>query len=188
MCFDELITMEKIIQLKAKHVKIDTLVLKNLLQTEIVDEIKRNQDHQRFHEDESKIKELTSKLTIMEEKLCAGTQNWEHKNNELTKHNIYLGKLEAGKKKFLQEIKQLEEKRNNLKSFKPNLQDQQVLELGKKKLKLYKKLTRIQWDYEAIKHNVKGCILFQYLRITCHMQLMTHTHITHIKQHAEHTL
>lgn len=41
--------MEKIIQLKAKHVKIDTLVLKNLLQTEIVDEIKRNQDHQRFH-------------------------------------------------------------------------------------------------------------------------------------------
>lgn len=41
------------------------------------------------------------------------------------------GKLEAERKKFLQEIKQLEEKRNNLRSFKPNLQDQQVLELGK---------------------------------------------------------
>lgn len=36
--------MEKIMQLKAKHIKIDTLVLKNLLQTEIQDETKRNQD------------------------------------------------------------------------------------------------------------------------------------------------
>ncbi|KMQ84203.1 hypothetical protein RF55_18206, partial [Lasius niger] len=148
--------MEKI-KLKAKHVKTDTLVLKNLLQTEILDEIKRNQDHQRFNnEDEFKIKELTSKLSIMEEKLCTGTQNWEHKNNELSKHNAYLGKLEAERKKFLQEIKQLEEKRNNLRSFKPNLQDQQVLELGKKKLKLYKDLTRMQWDYEAARHSIKG--------------------------------
>jgi len=35
------------------------------------------------------------------------------------------------KKKLLQEIKQLEERRNNLKSAKPNLQDQQLLEQGK---------------------------------------------------------
>lgn len=48
MCFDESI-MEKIIQLKAKHIKTDTLVLKNLLQTEIVDETKRNQDQQQFN-------------------------------------------------------------------------------------------------------------------------------------------
>ncbi|XP_029166383.1 uncharacterized protein LOC114937140 [Nylanderia fulva] len=158
LCFGELITMEKIIQLQEKRVKIDTLVVKNLWQTEIVDETKRNQDHERFHEDESKIKELTLKLTVMEEKLCPETQNLEHKNNELTKHNTYLEKLEAERKKFLQEIKEMEEKRNNLKSFKPNLQDQQVLELGKKKLKLYKKLTRVQWDYEATKHSVKGYV------------------------------
>jgi len=35
------------------------------------------------------------------------------------------------RKEFLQEIKQLEEKRDNLKSYKPNLQDQQMLELGR---------------------------------------------------------
>lgn len=87
------------------------------------------------------------------------------------------------KKKLLQEITQLEGKRNILKSAKPNLQDQQVLEQGKyvlcilmlfqsfisvvislfcrKKLKLYKDLTKIQWDYEAcMKHDIKGCILF----------------------------
>jgi len=40
--------MEKIIQLKAMHIKTDTLVLKNLLQTEIVDKNKKNQDQQRF--------------------------------------------------------------------------------------------------------------------------------------------
>lgn len=90
------------------------------------------------------------------------------------------------KKKLLQEIKQLEGKRNSLRSAKPNLQDQQLLEQGKyvfyilmcscpfivlslfcsiyrKKLKLYKDLTKIQWDYEATKYGIKGCILlFKY--------------------------
>jgi len=41
--------MEKIIQLKTKHIKTDTLVLQNLLQTEIVDETKRNQDRLQFN-------------------------------------------------------------------------------------------------------------------------------------------
>lgn len=98
----------------------------------------------------------------------------EPKNNELRKHNSYLEKLEIERKMLLQEIKQLEEKQNNLKYFKPNLQDQQMLEVGryysiltyfyffyhdlfyKKKLKLYKDLTKIQWDYEAAKHSVRG--------------------------------
>lgn len=41
--------MEKIIQLKAKHIKTDTLVLENLLQTEIVDKNKEDHDQQRFN-------------------------------------------------------------------------------------------------------------------------------------------
>ncbi|GAB1867667.1 hypothetical protein CAJAP_08746 [Camponotus japonicus] len=123
-----------------------------------------------WKEDESKIKELTSKLAVMEEKQYTGTQNLEHKNNELRKHNIYLGELEVERKKLLQEIKQLEEKQNNLKSFKPNLQDQQVLELGRKKLKLYKDLTKIQWDYEAAKHSVIGYVSnkYDYIRHFCY--------------------
>ncbi|GAB1866291.1 hypothetical protein CAJAP_07370 [Camponotus japonicus] len=162
--------MEKIIQLKAMHIKTDTLVLKNLLQIEIVDKNKKNQDEQRFSEHESKIKELTSKLAVMKEKQYTATQNLEHKNNELCKHNIYLEKLEVERKEFLQEIKQLEEKRDNLKSYKPNLQDQQMLELGRKKLKLYKDLTRIQWDYEATKHSVKGYVSnnYDYIHHFCH--------------------
>lgn len=43
-----------------------------------------------FTEDESKIKELTSKLAVMEEKQYTETRNLEYKNNELRKHNIYL--------------------------------------------------------------------------------------------------
>ncbi|XP_072755834.1 uncharacterized protein [Anoplolepis gracilipes] len=161
---------EKIIQLKAKHVKIDMLVLKSLLEAENDDEIKRNEDQQQINEDKSKIKTLTSKLAVFEEKLCTETRNLEHKNNELSKHNTYLGKLETERNKFLQEIRQLEEKRNNLRSFKPNLQDQQVLELGKKKLKIYKDLTRIQWDYEATKHSIKGYVSnkYDYIHYFCH--------------------
>lgn len=41
--------MEKMIQLKAKHVKIDTLVLQNLLHAEIVDKIDKSQNQQRFN-------------------------------------------------------------------------------------------------------------------------------------------
>ncbi|KAL6443484.1 hypothetical protein ACFW04_001572 [Cataglyphis niger] len=161
--------MEKIIQLKAKHVKIDTLVLQNLLQAESIDKINRSQN-QRFNEDEFKIEELTSKVAVIEEKQYTETQNLEHKNNELSKHNVSLAKIEVERKKFLQEIKQLEEKRNNLRSFKPNLSDQQLLELGKKKLKLYKNLTKIQWDYEATKHSITGYVSNKcdYIHYFCH--------------------
>ncbi|EFN63909.1 hypothetical protein EAG_14996 [Camponotus floridanus] len=76
----------------------------------------------------------------MKEKQYTATQNLEHKNNELCKHNIYLEKVQAEKKALLQEIKQLEEKRDNLKSYKPNLQDQQLLEQGSGIMKLQNKV------------------------------------------------
>jgi len=43
-----------------------------------------------FSEDETKIKELTSKLTAMKETLHMETQTLEHKNNELLKEKDYL--------------------------------------------------------------------------------------------------
>ncbi|XP_024869475.1 uncharacterized protein LOC112453140 [Temnothorax curvispinosus] len=145
--------------LKKKFVNVDTSTLQQLLlsKAEIVDEIKRNQD-QRFIEDETKIKELTSKLDVMKETLYTETQTLEQKNDELSREKVYLEELEAERKKLLQELKQLEGKRNSLRSAKPNLQDQQVLEQGKKKLKLYKDFTKIQWDYEATKFGIKGYV------------------------------
>lgn len=92
--------------------------------------------------------------------------------------------LETERRKSSQDLKQLEAKRDSLRCVKPNVQDQQVLEEGRyvlylhkvalflnciiivlficysKKLKLYKKLTRIRWDYEALQHSIQGCILF----------------------------
>jgi len=157
--------------LKTKLVETDESALKQLLLSKagIVNEIKKSQD-QRFNEDETKIKELTAKLATMKDMLCTETQILEHKNNELLKEKSYLEELETEKKKLLQEIKQLEGKRNNLRSAKPNLQDQQVLEQGKKKLKLYKELTKIQWDYEATKHSIKGYVSNKrdYVRHFCY--------------------
>ncbi|XP_011151971.2 uncharacterized protein LOC105190757 [Harpegnathos saltator] len=156
----EAIMMEEIKQLKEKYVKVDTSVLKNLFlsQAEIADKIRKNQE-QRCNDD-SKIKELTSKLAIMKETLNTVTNNLEDKSNELEKHNVYLEELEVERKKLFQEIKQLEIQQQSLKGrlANPNLQDQQVLEQGKKKFKLYKKLTGIQWDYEASQHSIRGYV------------------------------
>ncbi|KAL0098386.1 hypothetical protein PUN28_008356 [Cardiocondyla obscurior] len=142
-----------------KLVSTDASRLQQLLQSKVEDmnEIKKNQD-QRFNEDEINIKELTSKLDAMKEALHTETQILEHKNNELSKENIYIEELQEENDKLLQEIKQLEGQRNSLKSSKPNSRDQQLLELGRKKLKLYKELTKIQWDYAATKHSIKGYV------------------------------
>ncbi|XP_011860015.1 PREDICTED: uncharacterized protein LOC105557390 [Vollenhovia emeryi] len=145
--------------LRAKLVDTSTSTLQQLLlsKAEIADETKRSQDQQ-FNEDETKIKELQSKLAAMKETLRMEVQALEHKNNELSKEKVYLEELQVGKQTLLQEMKQLEEKRNNLRSPRPNVHDQQVLEQGKKKLKLYKDFTNIQWDYAATKHGIKGYV------------------------------
>ncbi|XP_018307437.1 uncharacterized protein [Mycetomoellerius zeteki] len=145
--------------LRTELVNTDTSTLKELLlsKVEILDEIKKDQN-QRFNEDETKIKELTSNLAAMKETLHTEIQTLESKNNKLLEENNYLQELEAENKKLLQEIKQLEGKHANMKSVQPNVRDQQLLEQGKKKLKLYKDLTGIHWDYEAIKHNIQGYI------------------------------
>ncbi|XP_014477291.1 PREDICTED: kinetochore protein Spc24-like [Dinoponera quadriceps] len=156
-----IVAMEEVEQLKAKYMRVDTSKLKDLLlsQAGIVDKIRKSQDQQ-CHEDEIKIKELTSKLATMKETLNMEAETLENENSELAKHNLYLEKLEVEKMKFSQEIKQLEAQRNNLKTklANPNLQDQQMLEQGKRKLRIYRKLTKIQWDYEASKHSIQGYV------------------------------
>ncbi|EGI68784.1 hypothetical protein G5I_02564 [Acromyrmex echinatior] len=118
--------------LKMKFVNIDTSTLKGLLLSTVekLDEIKKDQN-QRFNEDETKIKELTSNLAATKETLHMEIQTLESKNNKLSEEKNYLDELEAENKKLLQEIKQLEGKRTNLMSIKPNLQDQQLLEQGR---------------------------------------------------------
>lgn len=151
--------MEELAALKAKYAKINTSELKDSLlsQAKRFDTIKVQQA-QRLDEDESKIEELMSKLTVMKETLCKENGILKHKTDELSKHNAYLEKFEAEKTKVLYDIKQLEAKQENLKSMKPNAYDQQVLEQGKRKLRLYKNLTRIHWDYQDTKSSIKGYV------------------------------
>jgi len=40
-------------------------------------------------------------------------------------------------------------------------------------LKLYKDLTGIQWDYEATKHGIEGCILFLNIYINIYICIDT---------------
>ncbi|XP_036146222.1 uncharacterized protein LOC105831554 isoform X2 [Monomorium pharaonis] len=126
--------------MKSKEIKINNLLVNLVIQEEI------------------KIKELTSKLVTKKETLHAETQTLEYNNAELSKEKSCLEELEVEKKNLSQEIEQLETECNNLKSSRPNLRDQQLLEQGKKKLKLYKDLMRIQWDYQATRHSIKGYV------------------------------
>ncbi|KAL6255660.1 hypothetical protein P5V15_012907 [Pogonomyrmex californicus] len=155
--------------LRTKLVGTDTTTLKQLLQSNagIVGEIKKSQQ---LNKDETKIEESMAKLATIKEIICMETQTLEQKNNELSNEKGYLKELEVEKKQLLQEIKQLEEKCSSMKSFKPNLHDERLLEQGKKKLKLYKDLTKIQWDYEIIKHDIKGYVSNKrdYIHHFCH--------------------
>ncbi|XP_076480406.1 uncharacterized protein LOC117160641 isoform X1 [Bombus vancouverensis nearcticus] len=153
--------MNEIMTLKENHIKISDLQVKDLLQNQIklIDHIKnkRNQD---FSEDGIKITDLTSKITSMRDTLQSEKQTLEYKNHVLSKHldHIVITELDAEKNKFLEECQQLELQRNKLKTCKRNIQDQELLDQGRRKYALYRELTGIRWDFGKLKENITGNI------------------------------
>ncbi|XP_043585387.1 uncharacterized protein LOC122569015 isoform X4 [Bombus pyrosoma] len=151
--------MNEIMTLKENHIKISDLQVKDLLQNQIklIDHIKnkRNQD---FSEDGIKITDLTSKVTSMRDTLQSEKQTLEYKNHVLSKHLDHITELDAEKNKFLEECQQLELQRNKLKTCKRNIQDQELLDQGRRKYALYRELTGIRWDFGKLKENITGNI------------------------------
>ncbi|XP_060833222.1 uncharacterized protein LOC132916859 [Bombus pascuorum] len=151
--------MNEIMTLKENHIKISDLQVKDLLQNQIklIDHIKnkRNQD---FSEDGIKITDLTSKITSMRDTLQSEKQTLEYKNHVLSKHLDHITELDAEKNKFLEECQQLELQRNKLKTCKRNIQDQELLDQGRRKYALYRELTGIRWDFGKLKENIAGNI------------------------------
>ncbi|XP_017761436.1 PREDICTED: uncharacterized protein LOC108551696 [Eufriesea mexicana] len=154
--------MDEIIMLKEKYIKITDLQVKDLLQNQVklINHVK-NKQNQHLTEDEIKIKDLTSKITCMRESLHSEEQTLKYKNHVLSKHLDYSIELEAEKNKFLEESLSLELQRNKLKICKRNLQDQKLLNQGRRKVSLYKELTGIRWDYEKLKENVAGYVSYR---------------------------
>ncbi|XP_076170104.1 uncharacterized protein LOC143148083 isoform X2 [Ptiloglossa arizonensis] len=144
---------------KKKHLKYTESQIKELLENKIklMDYLKNNRD-QHSDEDEMKIKDLVSKITSMKENLQSEKQTLEYKDHDLTKHLKYITKLETEKCKFLEENQSLQLQKNKFRACKQNLKDQELLEKGRKKYMLYRELTRIRWDYEDLKENVKGIV------------------------------
>ncbi|CAK9803053.1 hypothetical protein ANTPLA_LOCUS3430 [Anthophora plagiata] len=163
--------MDDIMKYKAKYMKITDLQFKDLLQNQIklLDHAKIKQS-QCCNDDEIKIKELTSNVTSMQESLEFDKQTLGHKEYDLSKHLDYVTTLEAEKNKFLEENQSLELQRNKLKMCKRNLQDQELLDQGWRKLSLYKELTGIKWHYQRIKESAAGYVTDkkQYIRHFCY--------------------
>ncbi|XP_053994511.1 uncharacterized protein LOC128884871 [Hylaeus volcanicus] len=151
--------MDDIMALKTKHMKITDSQMKKLLQEKIklMDHVKTKHD-EHSSEDETRLKELMSEVSSMRKTLEFEKQTLEYKHLDLSKHLEYKKDLEAEKNKFLQENQSLELQRNKLKVCKQNTKDQDLLDNGRRKYMLYKELTRIRWDYEDLKENVKGYV------------------------------
>nr|XP_003702183.2 PREDICTED: uncharacterized protein LOC100878922 [Megachile rotundata] len=151
--------MDDILSFKEKHIKVSNSQINDLLQKQVklIDDVKYKQDHQ-CNENEAKIQELILKVASMKEDLRHEKQALEYKNHDLSKHLGYIVELMAEKKKFLEENQSLELERNKLKNCKRNIRDQELLNLGRRKFSLYRKLTRIRWDYEKLEQFVIGYV------------------------------
>ncbi|XP_012341680.2 uncharacterized protein LOC100865788 [Apis florea] len=152
--------MNDIIIFKEKYINITDSQIKDLLQNQIqlINHVK-NKQNQDYNEDEIKIKDLTLKITSMRESLQSKKQTLEYKNNLLSKHLDHVTEIKEEKDKFLKEYQLLELQRNKLKTCKRNLQDQELLDKGRRKFLLYKVLTGIRWDYEKLKETITGYVL-----------------------------
>ncbi|XP_043525156.1 uncharacterized protein LOC122536682 [Frieseomelitta varia] len=150
-------SIDNIVILKEKHIKISDSEIKDLLQNQmkLIDHIK-NKQNQDVSEDKVKITELTSKVNSSREILQSEKQTLEYKNNVLSKHLNHITELKGEKNKFLEENQQLELQRNKLKTCKRNLKDQELLDQGRRKFALYKEFTKIHWDYEKLEENIAG--------------------------------
>ncbi|XP_078043664.1 uncharacterized protein LOC144473570 [Augochlora pura] len=151
--------MEDIMILKNKYVKVSDIQLRELLEKKLMllDHVKTEQEKY-CNEDETKIQELTSKITAMKQSLQSEKQTLEVKEHDLSKQLNIIAELETERNKFMEENHTLELKRNKLKTIKRNIQDQELLDRGRKKYNLYKELSRIRWHYGDAEENVKGYV------------------------------
>ncbi|CAK9829198.1 hypothetical protein ANTRET_LOCUS6580 [Anthophora retusa] len=162
--------MDDIMIYKTKYTKITDLQIKDLSQNQIKLLDAKIKQSQNCNEVEIKIKELTSSVISMRESFESHKQTLKHKEYDLPKHLDYITTLVAEKNKFLEENQSLELQRNKLKTCKRNLQDQELLDQGRRKFSLYKEVTTIRWDYERLKESVAGCISNkkQYIHYFCY--------------------
>lgn len=116
---------------------------------QFTNEIRKIQE-QKLHEDENTMKQLMISCLLRKNALEEATKSLEKKNEEYLEFKNYLDMAMDIHTSAVNEKKQMQEKLNNLKSNKPNLQDQKLLDQGRSKFNYYKTLTRIHWDFEAM--------------------------------------
>lgn len=153
--------MEEILNLQNKYIYASV----NGIQLEEFSIKRRKQINQIIHErdqhlkeNKDKVEELESELILLKESIHNEQQILEQKNKELSKHNFRLAELKSEYDKLAEESQNLQVKKNRLKNTKPNQEDQKLLETGRKKFRLYKNLTGINWDYSNINNSIEGYV------------------------------
>ncbi|XP_043502165.1 uncharacterized protein LOC122524131 [Polistes fuscatus] len=153
--------MEEILNLQNKYIyaSVNGIQLEefSIKRREQINQIIHERD-QHLKENKDKVEELESELILLKESIHNEQQILEQKNKELSKHNFRLAELKSEYDKLAEESQNLQVKKNRLKNTKPNQEDQKLLETGRKKFRLYKNLTGINWDYSNINNSIEGYV------------------------------
>ncbi|XP_046426722.1 uncharacterized protein LOC124182938 [Neodiprion fabricii] len=112
----------------------------------------------RLTEDQRRINDLYLQLSEAKDKLNINKEALEEKTTKLNIENQKLKELEIERNKIIKNNYNLERKCNEMRVIKPSTKDRCILDLGQKKFNLYKKFTRIRWDYGALDQTRKGLV------------------------------
>ncbi|XP_058799214.1 uncharacterized protein LOC131668795 [Phymastichus coffea] len=150
--------MEEILALKKKNSSNSPTKIKEILQQISNTRLDSDKISYKLEENETRINELSKEVFTLREQFESETQILESKINESVEQKSLLENLNEEKENASLSLKELETQHKTMKRTKPSLSDQQLLETGKRKHKLYKEFTGIRWDYSAPENVIEGFI------------------------------
>ncbi|XP_043282162.1 uncharacterized protein [Venturia canescens] len=120
----------------------------------IEESLKKQEDH--LFESQMKLQQLKSEVDEIENSISSEKELLDSKLQELSTAEERVHELKLDKDTLSKDVRDLEIERNSIRNAKPNHKDQQTIDYGLKKLKYYRKLTGIVWDYSAPIEVAKG--------------------------------
>ncbi|XP_008212658.1 uncharacterized protein LOC100680539 [Nasonia vitripennis] len=149
--------MEEINAMNEKHA--NSLIKIKLLLREVVDNNFQNDTITiKLLDNKREIAVLSKEVLSLKKKFETEKQKLERKQYESDEHNRLLTDINEEKENLDISLRELEIEHKTMKKAKPSLRDQQLLETGKRKHKLYKEFTCIRWDYSAPESVIEGYI------------------------------
>ncbi|KAH0561431.1 uncharacterized protein LOC123265874 [Cotesia glomerata] len=116
------------------------------------------QSYDQLAQDAEKIQNQKDKITDLKKKLLIGEKNKKSFEKELLSQAELLEELNTEKTHIIVENIEIESRKNQIKPKKNTSNDDQIFERERIKLKYYRMLTNIKWDYQDVRTSIRGLI------------------------------